>query len=447
MIAHIDADAFFASVLQRKHPHLRGKPLLALGMGGGFVIAASYEAKAKGVKTGMSLKEALALAPNAVRIPSDFRETGLASQQLETILGNVCPDIEQFSIDEWFLDLRTIAGGCPTDLAAWAHTLRQNILRSTALSVSIGIGPSKLLAKMASEFRKPGGITVVASTTYTQLLSTQRATFRALAREKGLSKCSHHIPPLPHTGEGLGVEAVQQTVLSIPLFLKQRPAPAIPGIGHRREEHTKAQGWMTAWDIATAPTHLLIKLFGRPGADMQRELNGEIVSPVQSESGPPKSVSRCRSFRSTADRDFLWAQLLHHAEYIVLKMRKKNLAAKGVSVWLRDKEYRHFTFHCSLPQPLHTEEHLTPYIRRCFQEAWKSQTSFGQVGLALWNLQPSDVTQVSLFQDPTNLQRTEQVQQSLDTIRKRFGRDSISRGASMPANHKEKPGLDVSIYT
>jgi nucleotidyltransferase/DNA polymerase involved in DNA repair len=215
MIAHIDADSFFASVLQRKHPQLRGKPLLALGMGGSSVIAASYEAKAKGVKTGMPLREALLLCPEAEQMPSDFAETSIASHQIEAVLQNHCPIMEQMSIDEWFLDLRSLVGGIPFDLLLWAKDIQKEVLAMTGMSVSVGIGPSKLLAKMASEYRKPAGCTVI---------------------EK------HQIET----------------------FLADRPAQAIPGIGHRRSIQTKARSWDTAWDIATADDVLLQKLFGRP---------------------------------------------------------------------------------------------------------------------------------------------------------------------------------------
>jgi hypothetical protein len=139
-------------------------------MGGGCVIAASYEAKAKGVKTGMRLKDALLLCPEAIRQPSDFRETGLASQQIEKILQDHCPRIEQTSIDEWYLDLPSCVGGTPIDVTGWAVGVQKMILRNTALSVSVGVGPSKLLAKMAGEYRKPGGVTVVSAAAGTGVL-------------------------------------------------------------------------------------------------------------------------------------------------------------------------------------------------------------------------------------------------------------------------------------
>src|SRR3989338_1927860 len=124
MIAHIDADAFFASAIVRKRPELRGKPLLALGMGGGCVIAASYEAKAFGVKTGMPLKEARPLCPEAIAIPSDFSEALVASREIESILADECPFIEQASVDEWYLDVDAIPRAREIDLPTWAQNLQ-----------------------------------------------------------------------------------------------------------------------------------------------------------------------------------------------------------------------------------------------------------------------------------------------------------------------------------
>src|SRR3989338_5482226 len=127
MIAHIDVDAFFASVLVRADPSLQGKPLLALGMGGSCVIAASYEAKAKGIRTGMRLLDARKLCPGAIERISDFAEACRASAHIEEMLGRECPNMEKMSVDEWFLDLRTLVGGIPKDTSAWAFDTQQII--------------------------------------------------------------------------------------------------------------------------------------------------------------------------------------------------------------------------------------------------------------------------------------------------------------------------------
>lgn len=397
MFAHVDADAFFASVLQRQHPRLKGKPLLALGMGGGCVIAASYEAKAKGVKTGMRLKDALLLCPEAIRQPSDFRETGLASQQIEKILQDHCPRIEQMSIDEWYLDLPSCVGGIPNDVAGWATGLQKMILRNTALSVSVGAAPTKLLAKMAGEERKPAGITVLR----------------------------------------LG---------DIEAFLRRRPAAAIPGIGRQRMVHAQANTWETAWDIATADAAAIIRLFGRPGRDLQRELLGEALEGVVTDPAPPKSVSRARSFHSLRDRDLLWAHLLQHLQYVTLKMRRHDLACRGLSVWLRDDRYAHASQHASLPQIADTEECLVPYVRRCFNALFSTGRAYTQVGLALWRLEPHGAVQTSLFEDPQDIGKQDALQQTLDGIREKFGRKSIHRGAALPVGTGTKKDMEMSVY-
>lgn len=388
MIAHVDADAFFASVLARKDPNLKGKPLIALGMGGaGIVIAATYEAKAYGVRTGMRLRDALALCPHALRMPSDFRETGIASAQIAAILGEQCPAVEPMSVDEWFLDLRTLPGGEPQDLRTWACTLQREILRRTALSVSIGIGSSKILAKMAGEAKKPAGVTVVEN---------------------------------------------------ISAFLRSRPAAAIPGIGFRRQITAKAHGWNTAWDIAAADPAVLLRLFGRPGIALQQELLGTCLSPVQTEEDPPQSISRARSFPVTQDRPFLWAHLLQHLAVTVLKMRREQLACRGITVWLRDAHYESQGMQQKLPQLLQTAEEIQPYAARCFAELSASGGKCTQTGLVLWGLSPAAPSQYSLFAAPQDSHQSEQVQRALDALHERFGRNTVVRAAALPSFSPEQ---------
>ncbi len=404
MLAHIDADAFFASVLIRKHPHLRGKAVLALGMGGGCVIAASYEAKAQGVKTGMPLKDALRLVPQAVRLPSDFRETGLASGQIEAILRDYCPFLEQYSVDEWLLDLSATVGGVPADCHAWGERVRSDILKRTSLSVSVGIGPSKLLAKMASEYRKPGGVAALA--------------------------------PLPLSGGRAGGGSIP-----IESFLRDRPVEAIPGIGRKRALKAEAYDWQTAWDFSRANPALVRQLFGRPGTDLQRELLGELLSGVCADPGPPKSVSRARSFPATKDASTLWAHVLRHLEYVVLKMRRHELGCRGISVWLRDDGYHYRSDHTSLPRVMDTVEDLRPYAERCFRSLLERNKGCTQAGLALWRLSPSAV-QYSLFTDPEKLNEREDLQATTDQIHRRFGRNALTRGSAL----KVKTGTQKQFH-
>ncbi len=399
MLAHIDADSFFASVLQRKHPTLRGAPLLALGMGGGCVIAASYEAKACGVKTGMPLKEALQLCPKAVQMPADFAETSLASQQIESIIQSHCPVIEQYSIDEWFLDLSTCVGGIPFDMLLWAKDIQQEILAMTDISVSIGIAPTRILAKMAGEEKKPAGSTVI---------------------------------------EKHEIEA----------FLGRRPVQAIPGIGQRRGAHAKAKHWETAWDFAIADQALVQKMFGKGGHELQQELLGNSIYGVTSEGGPQKSISRTRSFKPTSDKQHVWAQAMQHVSYCILKMRTQESMTRGISLWLRDDRYRHNGLQIKLPQPMDTEEDITPYVRKAFDRLTGKgvTTKYTQVGFGLWNLSPKAASQFSLFESPAHAIEDEHLQSSMDSLRKKYGREVVIRGSALPVHKKKKRELNVSTF-
>ncbi len=393
MFVHIDADSFFASVLIRRHPALRGKPVLALGMGGGCIIAASYEAKAKGVRTGMRLREAMRLVPNAVSMPSDFQETAIASRQIESILSEVFPIVERMSVDEWYGDLSSIVGGTPSHVSAWAMTLRKDILRRTSLSVSIGIAASKTLAKMAGDYRKPGGITIIVEASNA------------------------------HEPHGVLREA----------FLKERPAMAIPGIGRKRGIHTESRAWHSAWDIAVAEEHEITALFGRIGRDIQRELLGTAVSPVRKDDRPPKSVSRCRSFPKTKNRDMLYAHMLRHLEYLTMKMRRHGLGCLGLSAWLRNEKYEHKCINVPLTRISCTEDQLRPEVQKMFDTLYQNDHSYTQAGLALWGLKQSGESQLSLFESPKDSLRAESVQRALDALHSRFGRESITHASALMA--------------
>lgn len=407
MIAHIDADSFFASVLLRKHPHLKGKSLLAVGMGGSCVIAATYEAKAKGVKTGMRLTEARKLVPGVIEMDSDFRETGLASEQIESMLKDICPVVEQMSIDEWFLDLGSLVGGCPPHPEQWAKEIQKNILQSTDISVSIGVASSKLLAKMAGEYRKPAGVTVLG-------------------------------PPSPF-GRGVGGEG------NIETFLRDRPAAAIPGIGPRRKIQTDHLSWNTAWDIASAPQDILRRICGQPGIDLQRELLGERVSPVAQDTRPPKSISRCRSFRATADVNLLKAHLLKHLEYCTLKMRRQALACREISVWLRTADYKHVGAHHRLSRMATTVDEMLPRALILFERMTWQQTRYTQTGLALHGLTGSSTVQQSLFDDPLKMLHEEHLQAAMDTLHTRFGRDSVTRAAALQVKSGTRLDLELPM--
>jgi DNA polymerase IV len=170
-IAHLDMDAFYASVELLRRPDLRGQPVIVGGRrdagqgahyrGRGVVTTASYEARAFGVRSGMSLMRALTLCPGAVRLPTDFDEYRRVSRLFKRAIGQIAPVIEDRGVDEVYFDLTDVAGSEIDGGAAVAREVKHEVYAATSLTCSIGIAPNKLLAKIASELAKPDGITVV----------------------------------------------------------------------------------------------------------------------------------------------------------------------------------------------------------------------------------------------------------------------------------------------
>lgn len=422
MYVHIDADAFFASVLERKYPKLKNKPLIALGMGGGCVIAANYLAKKYGVKTGMRMYEAKKLCPQATCIPSDFAETALASKQIQSMIESIAPIIEQASIDEWYIDIRSCVGGIPNTIVQWAVELQKNISTSTDIPISLGIAPSKLLAKIASDFHKPKGICIVVPDTSSPMSS--RAT---------------------DEGQNTTLRKTQGDKRTIELidFLQAVPIKDVTGIGSSRQTHAASYNWHTAYDFATAPAEIVQTIFGKPGLEMQRELRGEIVHTITMEYVAPKSISRCRSFSKNNNKEFIFAHLLHHVSYTIIKLRRHNLMCKWVAVSMRNGEYKHSSKDYKLPLPVDTEEALLPYILKLFERLYARNTTCTQIGLTLGMFSSKAAKQFSLFEDPNVIIKDDTIQKTMDELHANLGRDSIMRGSALPVKSGVKRQLPM----
>jgi DNA polymerase-4/DNA polymerase V len=159
-ILHLDADAFFASCEQAVHPELRGKPVVA-GRERGIVAAASYEAKARGVKTGMSLMDVKKVCPEAIIVPSDYETYSLYSLRMFEILRRFSPDVEEYSIDEAFVDLTGLRRSFHGPYGMIAKKMQETIEKELGITVSAGVSLSKVLAKIGSKYNKPHGLTIM----------------------------------------------------------------------------------------------------------------------------------------------------------------------------------------------------------------------------------------------------------------------------------------------
>lgn len=373
-----DMNAFFASVAQVLEPELQGKPLLIAGdreQRHGIVLAASYEAKKKGVKTGMAVWEALLYSPEAdLRRPNypaylDF------SARIINILRDFSPLVEPFSIDEAFVDLAGTEKIVGSPLAA-AQKIKKRIREEIGVLCSIGIGPTKVVAKMAAELQKPDGLTVI-------------------SRE------------------------------DIPGRLWPLPIKDLYGVGAPMERHLLNMGFRTIGDLARSPVELLKHRFGLIGVQLHQFANGYDNSPVN-----PHSFERIKSIghQITLPRDYnspkdIYVVLLELAEAVCRRARLGKYTGKTVSLYVRGHDFTSLGRSRSLKEPTALPNLVYKQACRLFEQHWPENKAVRLLGISLGNLTQARFQQLCLFDNE------EKVYQAIDEIKNRFGEMSLLRSS------------------
>jgi DNA polymerase IV len=327
-IAHLDMDAYYASVELLRRPGLRGLPLVIGGgrglarladySGRGVITTATYEARAFGLRSGMSLARAAALCPQAVLLPADFDEYRRVSRLFKAAVARVAPRIEDRGIDEIFIDMGAPGG----DVREAARAIKAAVREATGLSCSIGVAPNKLLAKIASELDKPDGLTVI---------------------EEG--DLAPRIWPLP--------------------------ANRINGIGPKAAEKLAALGIRSVGELAAADPALLIRRFGpNTGAWLHDAAHGRDERELVTER-EPKSISRETTFErdlhAVRDREALSAIFTRLCEKLAEDLRRKGYRGRTVGIKLRYDNFHTLTRDRSLES--HTDDARA--IRRAAGECLK----------------------------------------------------------------------------
>ena len=383
-ILHVDLDAFFAAVEQRDRPELRGRPVIVGGGGPndrGVVSAASYEARRFGVRSAMPLRTAGALCPEAVFVPVDGRKYQAVSRQVMTILRRYSPLVEQVSIDEAFLDVAgTEALHGPPD--AIARAIKSAIQGDLRLTVSVGVASTRLVAKIASDLRKPDGLVVVPS----------------------------------------GEEAS---------FLAPLPISRLWGVGARSRLVLAEYGVKTIGDLVALPPDILRRRFGTMGPVLHDRARGIDPTPV-GDGEAAKSVSHEHTFdRDTNDWDVIERTLLALSEGVSGRLRAGEVRAATIGVKVRDSGFDTHTRQRTLPEPTD----LTDTIWKAAVELVRPHTrgmTVRLLGVAATHL--TDRQQLVLFGGD---ERQERATKATDAIRKKFGSKAITRARLLEADIAE----------
>jgi DNA polymerase-4 len=391
-ILHVDLDAFFAAVEQRDRPELRGKPVIVGGGGPsdrGVVSAASYEARVFGVHSAMPLREAGRLCPHGIFLPVDGAKYLAVSREVMTILRRFTPLVEPISIDEAFLDVsasRALFG----DGAAVARLIKDAVHDEIGLTISVGVARTKLVAKIASDLRKPDGLVVVPA----------------------------------------GEEAA---------FLAPLPITRLWGVGEQTAAALRDYGVVTIGDLAVLPGDLLGRRFGKHGEALTQRARG-IDADTVSDPADAKSIGHEHTFDvDTVDREMIERTLLAMAEGVAGRLRAGGVKAGTIAVKIRDSSFRTITRQRTLPEPTDLTEpiwHVALDLARPEVRGIRVRL----LGVTASHLEMPD--QMALFEGD-DVRRRRAVE-AADEIRRRFGERAVTRarliGAALPTPFERDPG-------
>src|SRR5271170_2661110 len=334
-ILHIDMDAFFVSVELLARPELNGLPVIVGGQRDqrGVVTSASYEARRFGVHSAMALRTAAKLCPQAVFLDGHHDLYGQWSDRVAAILAKFSPVVEMASIDEAYLDLTGTERLLGPPLAA-AHKLLREITATTGLPCSGGLGPTRLVAKVASEQAKPRGLVWVPS----------------------------------------GSEEA---------FLAPLAVRRIPGIGRVTEAALKAMGIETLAQLQTMSLEHLEETFGRWGTALYRKARG-IDSYEFFVDAEPKSISHNQTFgHDTNDEQQLQSTISHLCQKASKRLRDAGLHARTITLTLRFADFKTITRNHTVAEPSDLDTVLLGAIRDLFAHAWNGKAMLRLVGVAL----------------------------------------------------------------
>jgi len=393
-IFHVDMDTFFVSVERLYDPSLQGKAVVVGGAANerGVVAAASYEARKFGVHSAMPLRTAAKLCPHAIFVPGHPERYRECSAKVYKVLNDFSPKLEMVSIDEAYVDMSGTERLYGPPLRA-AHLLHAAMKTETKLNCSIGIGASRLIAKVCSDQAKPNGVL--------------------------------WIQP--------GCEAS---------FLAPLDVRKIPGIGKVMEKRLEEQGIHKVGDLATRDESWLKLNFGAIGlalAGKSRGLDagGWFDNDIGEDVGP-RSISHEHTFmQDTSDQQVLESMLARLSEMVCRRLREHELPARTVQLKLRTSDFHTITRARTLPEATTVDSEIFRVIRELFRENWQGQT-VRLLGVHASHFDSESESEQLSFSGAGRHEKWNDALSAADRLRDKFGENAISLAAGMKARFRER---------
>lgn len=392
IIFHLDMNSFYASVEQAHDPSLKGKAIAVAGNPKerrGILVTCSYEARAKGVYTTMSVWEAKRKCPELILLAPNFERYRAASKAMFDILRSYTPIVEPVSIDEGYMDVSDVVIG--EDVVAFAESIQKRIIRELDLPCSIGIAPNKFLAKTASNMKKPMGITVL--------------------RKREIAE-------------------------------KLWPLPAIDmhGVGESTAKKLAEFGVHTIGDLANAAPGQLKEKLGKVGIRLSERAKG-----IDNRAVDPESVFDTKSVGNSTtlpydetNIDELEKVLHRLSKKVASRLDSKNLAGRSITVHIRDADWKNKTRSKTVTNRLFEEKEIFQLAKTLFHATWKDEP-IRLLGVTVNNVydKGESVEQLSIFNFEEHA-KEEPMLKLVEQLQTKFGKDSIKRGIHV----RKKPSLE-----
>lgn len=384
-ILHVDADAFFASCEQAVNPAYKGKPVIT-GKERGIVAAASYEAKALGIKRGVTLRDVKKICPDAIILPSNYETYSLFSKRMFEIIRRTTSMVEEYSIDEAFADITGLRRPLGMSYNQIAARVKNQIETELGISVSVGLASTKTLGKIAANWNKPSGLVTI----------TQR---------------------------------------DIDYYLEKTKVEDIWGIGQQTTQYLRKFNIRTGLDLAQRDFAWIERHFTKPHQALWREINGESVYSVENEiKDNYLSISKTRTFSpASRDRSFVFAQLSKNIENAFIKVRRHHLTTKRIVVYLKTQQFMSQGIDAKLNRATGFPNEVLPLVRKLFDQIFLTNTDYRASGVILSDLQTDNSIQMNLFEKPVQIDKLQHIYESIDQLSKKYGKHTVFLGSSMPA--------------
>ena len=380
-VAHVDLDAFFASCEQRDNPEYRGRPVVVGAQPGnrGVVAAASYEAREFGIRSAMPISDAYRRCPDAVYLRPNMEKYLDASREVFAVLSTVTPVVEKASIDEAYLDVSGLEKliGSPARIGA---DIRSRVEARTALTVSVGIGPNRLIAKLGSESCKPDGLRVIDA----------------------------------------------NAVLD---FMAPMPIGNLRGLGKQTQKSFSRLGIHTVADLRVFPQQRLIDALGARAAEsFRRQAFGTGSSDIVPQRGR-KSISKETTFgNDVTDPDRLHDTLLGLSAGVARTARNEDLAGSVVTLKIRFTGFETYTRQKKLSAATNDEREILRTAWRLFLDSKLPKKPVRLIGVGISQWEKNSAIQSDLFDQPAEHEQDQKLLETIDDVAAKFGTGKLQIG-------------------